>query len=168
MLEFIEATPSPFIGNIGSIGTTVAPRVIEIWKPDATEHLPTRLEIWKVKSTPHQMLLEWSHAKGFSTRSIQIGFECIIEQSLASEVDEFVVEDIVPGYKPGADDPSIVLEAESKIVKLFQEASMTHFRKDPEVRLALRNGMFDIRFYLGKTLPFDHIVPEDYFGLDEF
>jgi len=161
MLESIEATASPFIGNISNVGLTAMNSGAEGRKTDASELQPSRLDIWKIKSAPYQMLLEWCHVGGLSARSIQIGFECIIEQCLAAELDEFVVEDIVPGHTPGVDDPSVVLETEARIVKLFQEASISHFRNNPEFRLSLRNGMFDIRFYVGKTLPCDCIVPED-------
>lgn len=162
MQQSINATVSPFIGIPAAHGG------VEERKPD-TSGLPLcRLEGWKLKSAPYQLLLEWSHVKGLSKRSIQIGFECIIEQCLATEVDEFVVEDIVPGHTPGVDDPSIVLETEAKIVKIFQEASMSHFRKSPVCRLSLRHKAFDIRIYLGRTLPFDRVFPEDGFGLDDY
>jgi len=182
MLEFIEVTAPPFIGNfgkvgsvgnigkfssVGNVGITAAQTAAEEQRPDETGPLPSRLEAWKIKTAPFQMLLDWNNVEGFSARSIQIGFEYIIEQCLASELDEFVVEDIVPGYTPGADDPAIVLEAEAEIVRIFQEASISHFRNNPEWRLSLRHGAFDIRFYLGKTRPFDRILPEDGFGFDE-
>jgi len=122
---------------------------------------PAVIENWKVTRTRYEILVNWSDIKDSSRRSTKAGFEQIIALCKAAQKDEFVVEDIAPGFVPGSGDPKPAMAAQERIVGIFMQAAKPRFRRPPEHRLSLRRGVMDLRFYVGRTLPTDIFISPD-------
>ena len=114
---------------------------------------PPKAENWNITRTRHELRVDWNEVKASSRMQNKIGFEQIIVLCQATGRGEFIVENIAPDYKVGDGDPAIVMEAQERIVRVFNQVSKAHFSESPEYRLSLRNGAFDLRFYLGRTHP---------------
>lgn len=119
------------------------------------------LENWNIVRTRHELLVDWNDIKDCSDTEARAGFQQIMAFSKEAGVDEFVVENIAPGYKVGVDDPAIVLEVQASIASIFMNAVAKYVPEWPEYRLTRRREVFDIRFYLGQTRPIDCHVPDD-------
>jgi hypothetical protein len=122
---------------------------------------PQTVENWTITRTLHALLVDWSEMKDASRQSTQAGFKRIIALCKASQKDEFVIENIAPDYVVGSGDPTIVIEAQERIVWMFMQAATTYYRELPEYRLSLRRGAFDLRFYVGRTRPTDYLAADE-------
>lgn len=130
-------------------------------KRDKYKRPPQKVQNWKVTRTRHELLVDCSEMRDSSRQSTRAGLEQIMALCKIAGKDEFVIEDIAPDYKVGSSDPTIVLEAQERIVSIFMQAATAHFRELPEYRLSLRRGAFDLRFYLGRTRPTDSLSPDE-------
>ena len=119
-------------------------------------------DAWELRRTLYEILIGWSEIRDVPRSEIRQCLSRMISLCTETGKDEVVIENIVPSFKVGRDDPGQILSVQDEIVALFSEAMMGADGELPEFRLGLRRGEFEVRFYMGRTRPtdFDFIEAE--------
>jgi hypothetical protein len=75
---------------------------------------------------------------------------------------ELLMSDVTPWVKIVKGEISNVPETQKHVEELISRACARLKRDIPEIRLTLRGGEFDIRCYLGREKPSDHVFEDDW------
>jgi len=109
----------------------------------------------------HDIAIEWRDLRDSPRAEKLAEFVKLIALCKKSKIDELVVQNILPTFRVGTDEPALVLGVQDEIVPIAVEAAVWCKSEPPEWRLSLRRGMFDIRFYLGRARPTDYLHWDD-------
>lgn len=75
---------------------------------------------------------------------------------------ELLMSDVTPWVKIDKGEISNVPETQERVEELVAKACARLKRDVPEIRLTLRGSEFDIRCYLGREKPSDHVFEDDW------
>lgn len=103
----------------------------------------------------HEVLIEWGKLSIFPAQVIREQFTKLIQLCNDTDKDELVIVNIAPSFRVGTHDLDEVLAIQNQIVSTLLGVATSFQRGEPETRLSLRRGEFDIRVYLGATCPRD-------------
>jgi hypothetical protein len=114
-----------------------------------------------IEKTIYEVSVGWSQFWTYSNGCLGGAFSELIEYCRETGKDELLIRNIAPASKVGPNDTATVLAVQKAIVAFVCDTITKCGMDKPESRLALRQGQFDIRFYLGKQKPTNFLCEED-------
>lgn len=105
------------------------------------------------------------NGKNLWREPVETALSQIIEAIRLAELrgkSEMMLLNVTPWVNIGDGEITNVLETQTRVEELLAKACARLKRDVPEIRLSLRGGEFDIRCYLGREKPTDHIFEDDW------
>jgi hypothetical protein len=103
----------------------------------------------------HEVQIEWSQFAGFPTELICEQLTKLCQLCNDARKDELVILNIAPSFRVGTDNFGDILTIQDDIASTLLLVTAPFQPVQPEIRLSLRRGEFDMRVYLGTTCPRD-------------
>lgn len=114
-----------------------------------------------IEQTLCEVSVDWTQFWACSNNLLRSSFEKLVEFCGDVEKEELVIRNIAPSHSATRRNTATVLAAQDAIVALVNQAMAELGFEQPVSRLALRQGEFDVRFYLGSRKPTDHVFHDD-------
>jgi len=114
------------------------------------------------ETTPRAIRMDGSH---LSRELHEVAVGQMVEALRMAEFrkrSELLICNIAPWVKVGKSDVTRVPETQDRVMQILSDACDYLGRDIPEARLTLHFGEFDIRCYLGREKPTDHVYEEDW------
>lgn len=105
------------------------------------------------------------NGKNIWRQPLEVSLTQIIEAIRLADLrgkSELMLLDVTPWVNIGQGKITNVPETQIRIEELLSKACMRLKRDVPEVRLSLRGSEFDVRCYLGREKPTDHVFEDDW------
>lgn len=105
------------------------------------------------------------NGKNICQQPTEVSLAQVIEAIRLAELrgkNELVLLNVTPWVNIMQGKITNVPETQIRIEELMNKACMRLKRDVPEVRLSLRGGEFDVRCYLGREKPTDHVFEDDW------
>lgn len=107
----------------------------------------------------------WMDGSNLWRESTEAAVSQIIEAIRLAELrgkSDLLMSNVTPWVKINKGEIFNVPETQERVEKLLVKACARLKREVPEIRLTLRGSEFDIRCYLGREKPSDHVFEDDW------